>query len=331
MLHLVRTNSPYTVLILAILTLVLKLQALSHAVLPVADSQHALFGFIVNLLKHLFGARPAVFTLFAILLTFGQALYLMGIASRHRLFTKHTYLPAFGYIVLSSLHPDAGQFTAGLLVNWLLLGAIDTMLHFTRREEPTRIVFNAGFLLGAAAILHFPAILYSLLFVMALLWLRPFKAGEWIVAALGFFTPFYFAVCLLYLFQALPAIRSWPHWGSGLPQRRHYGVYLISLISGCSLLLGYGIMILLRFFYRMPVSVRRGWGAIGTAMVTSVAVCALTPFKETGGWVNMLPPLTLLIIPPLLGERRTRAERFANFVFYFLLLLVVFCQLAWRY
>ncbi len=327
MLHLVRTSSPYTVIILAILTLALKLQALATPVFPVADAHHALFGFIVHTLSYVLGHSSYAFALLAIMLTFGQAIYLMSIAGRHRLFTKHTYVPAFAYIVLSSLHPAMGQFSPQLIVNWLLLGALDTTLRFTRREEPQRTIFNAGLFLSCAALVHFPAIVFFLFFLMALVWLRAFKAGEWVVGFLGYLTPFYFAACLLYLFNGLALARGWPHWGSSLPQKGVQPLYLIGALSGCVLLLISGVLFLMRTFYKMPVSVRRGWGAVGTALGVSIAVCSLTPRAEAAAWMCALPALTLLVIPPMLGDKRSR---FANFTFYFLLLLVIFCQLALR-
>src|ERR1043165_3408461 len=140
-LQIVRANSPYTVIILSILTLVLKLQALAHPVFPVADVHHALFGYIVQILTHIFGKSSTAFTVLAIAITFAQAIYLMNIASRHRLYSKHSYVPAFTYIALSSLHPALGQFSVQLLLNWLLLGTLDAILHFTRRDEPNRTIF----------------------------------------------------------------------------------------------------------------------------------------------------------------------------------------------
>ncbi len=327
MLHLVRTSSPYTVIILAILLLLLKLQALGAPVYPVADAHHAVFGYIVHLFSYVLGHSRYAFTLLAILMTFGQAIYLMSIASRHRLFQKHTYVPAFAYIVLSSLHPALGQFSAPLLVNWLTLGALDTALRFTRREESQRTIFNTGFLLGCAALLHFPAILYIAFFMLSLMWLRTFKPGEWVVGILGYVVPAYFAACLLYLFDGWAAVHGWPHWGSGLPQKGAQPLYLIALIGGCIVLLIAGVVFLMRGFYKMPVSVRRGWGAVGTAMMVGVAVAALTPRAESAAWLCVLPPMALLVIPPMLGDKRSR---FATFTFYFLLLLVIFCQLALR-
>ncbi len=327
MLHLVRTVSPYTVIILAILTLLLKLQALGAPVYPVADVHHALFGYIVRLFGYVFGHSRYAFTLLALVMCFGQAIYLMSIASRHRLFQRHTYVPAFAYIVLSSLHPALGQFSAPLLANWLLLGALDAALSFTRREEPQRTIYNTGFLLGCAALLHFPTVLYVVFFVLSLMWLRVFRFGEWVVGMLGYLVPAYFAACLLYLSNAWLVAHDWPYWGNGLPRKGELPLYFFGLMAGCLLLIVSGLIFLMRGIYKMPVSVRRGWGAVGTAMTVSIAVALLTPRSEGAAWLCVLPCMALLVIPPMMGDKRSR---FATFTFYFMLALVLFCQLALR-
>jgi hypothetical protein len=162
-LHLVRANSPYTVIILFILTLGLKLQALGHPVVPDPGLHQALFASVVQALKGIWGASATAFTLLAAVFTFAQALYLRYIAIKHRLFGRPSYLPAFIYIIISSLHPATGYFSAPLLLNWFLLGALDALLGFTRREDQPRTIFNAGFLLACGALMYFPAVAYFFL------------------------------------------------------------------------------------------------------------------------------------------------------------------------
>ena len=327
MLHLVRGNTPYTVIILFILTLVLRLQALGNAMMPVADAHHVLYGQIISFLKPALGASPVAFTVLALLMAFGQALYLRWITVKHRLFVKPSYLVPFAYIVLSSLHPALGQFSIMLLLNWLLLAGLDTALYLSRRGEAPRVIFNGGFMLGCVALLHFPALLLLFFLALALVLLRPFKPGEWIVATVGFLTPGYFAVALLYLFDGLPLLRLWPALGLSLPHPWPHGAYLPVVIAGCVLLAAGGMAALMRTIYKMPVSTRRSWGAVVALAVLSGTMCLLTPKGEGGTWAGILPGLSLIIIPPMAAEKRSR---WANFTFYFLIALVVFAQLALR-
>lgn len=327
-LHLVRANSPYTVIILFIITLGLKLQALAHPVLPAIHDHQLIFGSIVVFFKRIFGESGAAFTWLAILMTFAQSLYLRMITIRHRLLAKATYVPAFIYIIISSLHPALGMFSAPLLVNWLVLGALDTILGFTRREDQPRTIFNAGFLLACAALLHFPAIAYAMFLVLALVLLRPFRPGEWIVAILGYLTPGYFAVCLLYLYDKLALIRNWPELGISLPTQLHNAAYLPVLLISCILLLGSGVYALLGVLSRLPVATRRGWGAVMTALFIGIVVSIFSPRTEPAAWLGTAPALSLLIMPAITPEKRSR---FATFTFYFLIVLVLYCQLSLRF
>lgn len=328
MLHLVRANSPYTVIILFILTLGLKLQALGHPVIPVFHDHQAIFGAVVRFFTGIWGASGTAFGMLTVVLTFGQALYLRIITIKHRLFGKPTYLPAFVYIILSSLHPAFGHFSAMLLLNWLVLGALDTILGFTRREDQPRTIFNAGFLLACAALLHFPAIAYLIFLVLALMLLRPFKPGEWVVAILGYVTPFYFAACLLYLLNKLPLAQSWPEPGISLPMQVNGAAYMPGLLVGCIILLGFGIYSLPGMIHRLPVATRRGWGAVITTLLIGLLVSIFTPRTEHAAWLGVAPPLSLLIVPAMMPEKRSR---FATFTFYFLIVLVLYCQLSLRF
>lgn len=325
MLQLFRANSPYTVIILFILTLLLKLQALRHPVMPVAAEGQVIYAWILQGLRAVFGAGATTFTILAMLMTFAQAIYLRGVSIRHRLFSRPSYLPAFAYLVLSSLHPAMGTFSAPLLGNWLLIGAVDTILGFTSREEERRRIFNAGFLLGLACVLCFPDIVYAVFLVLTLILLRPFRPGEWVVAALGYLTPFYFAAGLLFLTDKLPLARLWPRAGLSLPHFVRGNPYPIILLAGIAALLGAGIYVLVGSLHRLPVATRRGWGAIICALIAAIAAGMIAPVALRGAWAGVLPALSLLIIPPLAVEKRSR---FATFAFYFLILLVICCQLT---
>lgn len=299
------------------------MQALGHPVLPMPGTEYFLFGKLVQACKWIWGDNAIAFTLFAGFITFGQALYLQMIASKHHLFHRPNYLPSFTYIIICSLHPAMGMFSAPLILNWFILGGLDTILSFTRREDQPRTIFNAGFLFACGALWFFPAIAYILFFGLSLILLRPFKLGEWIVAILGYLIPFYFAFCLLYLFNDLASVRNWPMIGISLPRQLKGMAYLPGVIIGSLILLGAGVYTLSGDLMKLTVSVRRSWGAIVTALVIAIFVSVFTPYKESGTWVGLAPAMALLIVPPMMAEKRSR---FATFTFYFIIFLVLYCQ-----
>lgn len=325
MLHLVRANSPYTVIILFILTLVLKLQALGHPMLPHPEPGQIIFAALVQFLNRFFGNNAFAFTFFSALCIFGQALYLRFVTVRHRLYLKNSYVPAFVYIILSSLHPILGSFSATLVFNWVMIGAIDMLLGFSRREDQPRTIFNAGFLLALAGLMDFPALIYFFLLLYAIAVLRVFRAGEWIVGILGYLTPFYFALGLSYLWDVLPQLKSWPKLTLNLPVFGKGHIYAPLLTGAALLLLAAGAKYLSAFLPRLTVSTKRSWGVLAVAALLATVVCALSKSDGPTRWMGLIPLYSLFIVPTMLPEKR---RGFANFAFYFLIGLALFCQIA---
>ena len=244
MLQLIRNNNPFTVLILFIFTLLVKLPALLHPQLPVAADDTILFNWLLLGMKAVLGANAFAWTFFAIVCLFLQGLYLNAITIRHRLFAKPTYVPLFCYLVLTSVMPGYSYFTAPLMVCWCLLVCFDVMLQFSQSGQPRKHIFNAGFMLSVAALFHFPAVFYFLLLVVALILLRPFTIGEWVVALIGYITPLYFFSGLLFLTDRLPSLAKWPDLGISLPHQVHHPVFLLGSFGSVIILTASGLFVL---------------------------------------------------------------------------------------
>lgn len=325
MLALIRNNSPYTVIILFIFTLVLKLQAVLHPEAPALLPDHQLYNVLVEGLAAVLGGSRFAFTMLAVIMVFAQGLYLTAITVRHRLYPRPTYTPAFAWIVLSSLRPEFSYFSAPLLVNWLMIGALDILLKFTQPQHLRQHIFNTGFLVSVAALVQFSAVGYLLFFLLVLILLRPFHPGEWVVGLLGYFTPLYFFGALLFLADRFGLIRRWPQIGISLPSQLQHPAYLIGAVIGVVLLLSSGLFILSGQMGRYAVSVRRGWWAVIAFFVLSLVVSVFTPAAEGAAWICIMPALALVSAVPLNLEK---SKRFSNFIFLFFLVFVIFCQLT---
>ena len=153
MLRLFRNNSPFTVIILFIFALLVKVEVLLHPFAPDPVAGHFLYNYILRAINIVFRHNSFAFTLFAIFILFIQSLYLKSIATRHKLFPRYTYVPAFVYLLLTSIYQPFNSFNETLLLNWLLLGAVDIMFGFTQTTQPRKLIFNASFLLSLAAFL----------------------------------------------------------------------------------------------------------------------------------------------------------------------------------
>lgn len=326
MLQLIRNNTPYAVIILFIFALVFKLQALSHPVMPVALPGNFLYDLILYWLHFLFGSNAFAYAMLALIQLFGQALYLNNIATRRKMFLKPMYNVAYIYIAVTSVAPALSQFSEVLLANWLLLAALDILLGLHQTAQPRKNVFNAGYLLGIAALLHFPAIWLGLMLLMALLLLRTFNPGEWIVSLLGLITPLYFAASILFIIDKFELLNLWADVHFWFPESKViYPLYTFGTIGGIALLFLAGAFVLQSTMGRTSVFMRRNWTLISFYILISVIVVLTSSKTQGGAWLAAMPPLSLVMVQPLYMEKN---KRFSNFIFYFSLALVIFCQLA---
>ncbi len=325
MLALFRNNNPFTVIILLILAILLKLKMLLHPQLAPAYPPDFFFNFITYLLNAVFHKNAAAFTFFTVLLIFLQAIYFNFICNRRKLFTRSTYIPAFAYLLLSSVYAGWNFFTPALLINWCVLGAFDIILTLSQSNHPRKHIFNAGFLLAMPALLHFSALLFIFILIVSLLMLRSFHLAEWVVALLGFLTPFYFLVSILYLADYLSLLPNWIHLAAAKNAYFSLNANIILLIIGFLVIISCGLYATNVQMPKSSIYNRRNWGVIVISFIITLMVAFLSGFTIPGAWFMLIPFISFLTAMALNNEK---TKGFSNFVFYFTLLFIIFSQLA---
>jgi hypothetical protein len=211
-----------------------------------------------------------------------------------------------------------------LVLNWCLIGAMDTLLGFHHATQPRKHIFNGGFILSLAGILHFPAITYFVLLFIAFSLLRSFNVGEWVVGMLGFVTPLYFFAGILFLLDRLPALRLWPQMGLSF-QKIGSTLYMVGTITGLAILAVCGLIVLQNHISRISVFMRRNWIIVIFCLGISIITAIATPLAMRSEWLTIMLPLSLIIAQPLHLEK---SKVFSNFVFYFSFALLIFCQIT---
>lgn len=325
MLHLYRNYNPFTVLILFITAFIFKFQALSHPVAPVFLPDHLIFETIVHYLDFLFKGSAFGYTILTVVILFTQALYINYISVKHKLFLNQNYFPAFTYILITSFAPAYNYFSEPLLINWLVLIAINTMLSFNQSTQPRKQIFNAGFMVCLPVLLQFSSIGFIFLLIFALVLLRSFNLSEYVVAAMGYFTPIYFFAVILFLGDNLPLLFRNYHIGFSVPIHNIRPVYLVGTSIGIIILLIIGSYTLQQQITKMTIYIRRSWGVIYVYLLLSVIVTLIAVSAVNAEWLLIMPALSFIIANAFCIEK---SKRFSNFTFYFSLLLLIFCQLA---
>jgi hypothetical protein len=324
-LSLFRNNSPFTVIILFIFALLVKFQVLLHPVLPGAVDGHFVFKYIITALNVVFRDGAFAYTMLAIVILFMQSLYLKSISVRHKLFPRYTYVPAFIFLLLTSVYAPFNSFNETLLVNWFLMGAVDIMFGFTQTTQPRKLIFNASFLLSMAAIFQFTLLAYFFLLLVGMVMFRSFNFGEWSVALMGYATPPYFLACILFLVDRLGLYAEWPHIGISITSNVVSVSYLVISIVGIFLLLVAGIFAMQKNVAMGNIYVRRDWIAISFYLIISVVVAIFTDSAIKSAWLIAMPALSIIISHALLLEKN---KRFSNFIFYFAVFYLILCLWA---
>ncbi|MBS1774234.1 MAG: hypothetical protein JST82_15355 [Bacteroidetes bacterium] len=325
MLNLIRNNSPYTVIILFIFTLVLKIQVLSHPQLPDTGTGHFLLTAIIQLCDHLFRHNAFAYTFLNVAMLFGQAIYLNGVAIKNKLLYKPTYIVAYLFIILTAIIPDYSYFNAMTLANWCIIIAVDFILSLHTTTQPRKHIFNLGYVLGIAALFHFQAITLLLLLLASIAFLRTFSLAEWLVSVLGYITPFYLCAGIMYLFDKEKVLLTWPRIGWALPNHIAHPFYFVTVLVCLVVMTLSGVYLLQGMIITGGIYVKRMWSAVAVLFFMSVIAALFTNVSEKSAWLLLMPALSLIIAPCLSVEK---TKWFSNFAFYFSLLFVLICQLA---
>lgn len=324
MLHLVRNNSPYTAILLFIFTLCTQLQALMHAVLPEAVPAQLLYGWILHALSFVLGTSAFAYTFLAVILIYIQALLLNTIAAKHRLFAQPTYLPAFAYVAIASLHPALGQLGSMLIVNFFILFALHQLLMLKQSNNANKHIFNVGFAIMLAGLIQFSALLLILFLMFSLLILRPFSFREWMIMIVGLVMPLYMLLVLLFCTDKLPLMHLWPDLGISLPSQLKPARYYLGVFSGMIIWGGISLYNMQMNLPKMPIYLRRCWIAFTVLLFVSLITAIFADNVIKSVWMICLPALSLMMAHAFLNEKSRKMNAIS---FYFALILVIFCQL----
>ncbi len=176
---------------------------------------------LARLLAQLLALAPWVSWLVGVLFTLGCALLLDKLANDTELFDRRNHLPALLFPLMLALAPQ------GMWVGPAFLGLPFVLWAFARtwsiqgRTTSIGPLFDAGLLLGLAALCYFPYIFLVVVVWASVAVMRPFQWREYIVPFVGLLVPYYLAwgVCGIFDLPAMEPLRTMA--GRGIPTPRH--------------------------------------------------------------------------------------------------------------
>ncbi len=195
-----KANNPLNTFLLFDYGLLLKFSFFEDPPIPVIKKTDGiLFKELLTAIKHVGAGNPFIYTIIVYLLLFTQAVSINKLINYQRLLQRSTYLPAMSYLLITSIFTEWNVISAPLIINTLLIWAWQRMSNLYNNQNPKTTLFNIGMIIGVASFFYFPSLAFALLIAFALVFTRPFKLNEWVIALIGVITPFYFFFAWLFL------------------------------------------------------------------------------------------------------------------------------------
>jgi len=141
---------------------------------------------------------PIILVVFSILLLVFQAIVLNQVMENHRLMERNQLLTAAVYILIISSSPVLKNSIGMLFAGFILIIQLNIALNIYGKKEPYRDVFDAGFLIGIASLIHFPLVIFILFLWACLVLYQIFTWREWLISIISTLIPHLFAGAYFY-------------------------------------------------------------------------------------------------------------------------------------
>ncbi len=291
MIGIFKQKNPGNALVLLVYALVLKFPFFLHPEKYAAhEGDNYIFNIIVKFLEPVTSNAPVIFSILAFLLLFTQATLLNRIANSLKLLPRSNYLVGMSYILITSLVHEWNLFSAPLLVNSLLIWTWYRMTNLYNHNSPKTAIFNISMLVGILPLIYSPAVVFLALLMFALVLTRPFRITEWLVALLGFTTPYYFLFVVLYL------TNQW-NWSKIIPVISFHLPRLSSSIWVTGGIIFMVLPFLIGSYYvqnnlsKMLIQVRKSWSLLLALLIVSVLIILVNPGNNYLHWLPVVVPL----------------------------------------
>ncbi len=293
MIGIFKQKASINALLLFVYALVLKFSLFLHPYLPVLhEGDNYLYHFILTILNSIFGNAALPYSILSFIILFVQATLLNSICNYHKMLPRANYLPGMCYILVTSMLPDWGHFSAPLLVNSIMIWCWYRMVALYNSSSPITSIFNIGLLLGFTTLLYMPAIAFLVLLFFALLIMRPFRIQEWFVGFIGFTSPYYFLVLMLYFVHQL-------HWENLVPHIRFTfpafpgSVWIVAAMSLLVIPFIIGGIFVQNNLNKMLIHVRKSWSLLLAFLIMAVFVIIINKAGSYENWIVTAMPFAV--------------------------------------
>lgn len=188
MLELFRNNQAYTAVLLAILTVLMRIPALLGWISPDAvppDGEGVLYPLFLGWTTD----RVFLSALFSAILVYGQALLINWLVNESRVNPERNWLAGLLYVVVMSSVSDFHFLSPALVAVSFVPVMLRVLFKIYKSPDTTLIVFDVALLLAFAGLFYVPILWLSPVVLLALIYLRSIKLREVLVFVVALFLP----------------------------------------------------------------------------------------------------------------------------------------------
>ncbi len=194
LINIFKSSKPYVLGLIPIIALSFWGHSIYDGTLAIAEQAMPLYYAVIILLTDF----PVLANILAVILIVLQAFILNNIIEKHQVLSEKTKIPALIYTLLICSCPPLLVLNPILFANLFLILLLDRLFLTYRSDRVLTNVYDAGLLIGIAAMFYLPSIMFLPFYLISLSILRPFNAKEWILSFIGFLTPMAFVAANFY-------------------------------------------------------------------------------------------------------------------------------------
>ncbi len=306
-------------LLLLFAGVLLKLSFLSHPVIP---TESIFNGVLTNrFIQGLSAAasdNPLLWSITAFSMLYIQALWLVYIFNRNRMYNRQNYLVGLAYMLVTSFFKEWNTVSGLLLANFLLIYIFSKLFSINTVTYLRETIFNIGLCLGIALFVYPPSVIFIFWALLSLVIQRPFKSNEWLICILGILTPVYFYAAYLFFWQKTDWRNALPDVDVALPVLVNYKWQ----ITGLALLVASvftGLFFIRRQQSKMVIQIRKGWDIV----LIYLGACLLLVFINAGSHLQNIFFILLPVAVYLAAVFLYNTSKITNLIIFWLLVAFV--------
>lgn len=255
------------------------------------SSDHFLYNMLVDGMIG-WGTPLWVYSILSFFIMYLQASFINRISNIQKIFPKANFLPAMAFLLITSFFKEWNLFSSVMLVNALLIWIFYRLLLLYNNPHARGLIYNLGILMGLISLLQERAALLILLLLSALAVMRAFRLREWILAILGWFTPYYFLAFYFFMTDQWQLSSFFPDMRLALPILPHDWLSLSSILLVMLPFL-IGAYYIQENMNKMLIQVRKNWSLLLIFGIIGFVIALATQGPVHQIWLMSAVPLAM--------------------------------------